>query len=151
MLSGLVFNVVPKFFDYIGVIDLPSYLNPVIIGTAVSLVVTIVVSRNTTVTEAEVNSLVKLHEVPADEVSRNRTRMSLVAAGVLILYGLVMPVLMLIFYVRPFQQARGELMPDGSIDWFTGEAVLAISWFFLYVTLGFFAARVIRGSYSPVR
>jgi sodium/pantothenate symporter len=151
MLSGLVFNVVPKFFEFIGVIGLPSYLNPVIIGTAVSLIVTIVISRNTTVTEEEVKSLAKLHETPTDEVSRKKTRMSLIAAGVLILYGLIMPVLMIIYYVRPFQEARGQLLPNGSINWFTGEAILAISWFFVYVSLGLFAARVIRGSYSPVR
>ena len=77
--------------------------------------------------------------------------MSRIAAGVLIAYGFVMPILMLKYYVRPFQAARGELMPDGSIDWFDGEALFAISWFFVYVTLGWFASRVIRGSYSPVR
>jgi sodium/pantothenate symporter len=151
MLSGLLFNVVPKFFEFIGVIEFPSYLNPVIIGTVVSLVVTMVVSRCTTVTDEEVRRLAKLHEVPAEEVSRNRTRTSLIAAGVLIVYGLVMPVLLIVYYVRPFQEARGELSPDGSIDWFTGEAILALSWFFVYVTLGLFAAKVIRGSYSPVR
>lgn len=151
MLSGLVFNVVPKFFEYIGVVEFPSYLNPVIIGTAVSLVVTIVVSRNTTVTEAEVKSLVKLHETPAEDVSRKKTRTTLIATGVLILYGLIMPVLMIVYYVRPFQEAKGQLSPDGSIDWFTGEAVLALSWFVVYVSLGLFAARVIRSSYSPVR
>ena len=69
----------------------------------------------------------------------------------LILYGLIMPVLMIVYYVRPFQEARGQLSPDGSIDWFTGEAVLALSWFVIYVSLGLFAARVIRSSYSPVR
>lgn len=151
MLSGLVFNVVPKFFEFIGLVTYPSYLNPVIIGTAVSLVVTIVISRQTTVTDIERERLVKLHETPADEISEKRTRWSMIAAGVLIVYGFVMPFLMIRFYVRPFQAARGELLPDGSIDWFTGEAVLALSWFVLYVTLGWFALRVIRGSYSPVR
>jgi Na+/proline symporter len=149
MLSGLFFNVVPKFFEFIGVVEFPSYLNPVIIGTVVSLVVTIVVSRYTTVTDEEARRLAKLHEIPAEEVSRNRTRTSLITAGVLILYGLIMPVLIIMYYVRPFQEAKGQLSPDGSIDWFTGEAILALSWFFLYVTLGLFAARIIRGSYSP--
>ena len=72
-------------------------------------------------------------------------------AGVLVLYGLIMPFLMINFYVRPYQAARGELMADGSLDWASGEAIFAISWFFIYVTLGWFAARVIRGNYAPVR
>jgi hypothetical protein len=110
-----------------------------------------VVSRYTTVTDEEARRLAKLHEIPSEEVSRNRTRTSLITAGVLIVYGIVMPVLIIVYYVRPFQEAKGLLSPDGSIDWFTGEAILALSWFFLYVTLGLFAARIISGSYSPVR
>ncbi|MEX2495904.1 MAG: hypothetical protein WD448_07440 [Woeseia sp.] len=151
MLSGLFFNLVPKFFEFIGVVEFPSYLNPVIIGTVVSLVVTLAVSRYTTVADEEARRLAKLHEIPAEEVSRNRTRTSLITAGVLILYVRVMPVLLIVYYVRPFQEAKGQLSADGSIDWFTGEAILAFSWFFQYVTLGLFAARIIRGSYSPPR
>lgn len=151
MLSGLVFNIVPKFFEFVGWVEYPSYLNPVIIGTAVSLVVTVVVSRMTTVTEFESEQLVKLHKAPADEVSEKQARLSRMVAGILVLYGLIMPFLMVNFYVRPYQAARGELMPDGSLDWASGEAIFAISWFFVYVTLGWFAARVIRGNYAPAR
>jgi len=43
MLTGLVFNVVPKLFQFIGMLHLPSYLNPVIIGGVASMVVTILV------------------------------------------------------------------------------------------------------------
>lgn len=151
MLSGLVFNIVPKFFEFVGWVEYPSYLNPVIIGTAVSLVVTVVASRMTTVTDIESEQLVKLHKTPADDISVKQTRLSRMVAGVLVLYGLIMPFLMINFYVRPYQAARGELMADGSLDWTSGEAIFAISWFFIYVTLGWFAARVIRGNYAPVR
>lgn len=151
MLSGLVFNVVPKFFEYIGVVTFPSYLNPVLIGGAVSLVVTLTVAQLTTVTREEVNSLAKLHETPAEEISRSKTRTSLIAPALLVVYGLVMPVLLLNYYVRPFQVARGTSSPDGGLNWFTGEALLAVSWSVVYVVLGLFAARVIRGNYSPLR
>lgn len=151
MLSGLVFNIVPKFFEFIGVVEFPSYLNPVIIGTAVSLVVTIAISRLTTVTETEAKNLARLHETPAEDRDAAKTKTSLIAPGILMIYGVIMPFLMINYYVRPFQAARGELMPDGSIDWFAGEAILAISWFFVFIALGWFAARVIRGDYSPAR
>ena len=150
MLSGLVFNVVPKFFEFIGAVEFPSYLNPVIIGFCVSLVVTLIVSRLTTVTAQEKENLRKLHETPEDEIDGKRARTSLLAPAALIATGLIMPFLMLHYYVRPFQTARGDLMPDGSIDLTTGESFLAISWFFVYVALGLFAARVIRKGYSPV-
>lgn len=149
MLTGLVLNVVPKFFEFIGVLHLPSYLNPVIIGGLASLLVTLVVSRNTRVTDAETANLVKLHETPVDEISSSKTRTSLIAPAILILNGLVMPFLIITFYVRPYQAATGTLLPDGSLDWYTGEAILATSWLFVYVSLGWFAMRVIWKGYSP--
>jgi sodium/pantothenate symporter len=150
MLSGLVFNVVPKFFDYIGMIDLPSYLNPVLIGGVVSLVVTIVVSRRTIVSEEEVSYLAKLHQTPRDEISVRRTRTTLVAPALLVANGLIMPYLLITYYVRPFQAVRGDLSADGSLDWFTGEAILAMSWSVVYISLGMFAIKVIRNAYSPI-
>lgn len=150
MLSGLVFNVVPKFFEFIGMINLPSYLNPVIIGGAVSLVTTITVSRRTTVSEEEASYLTKLHETPADEISAKKTRVSLLAPALLIANGLIMPFLLIAFYVKPFQLATGTLSSDGSLDWFAGETILAMSWSVVYILLGVVAIIVIRNAYSPL-
>ncbi len=151
MLSGLVFNVVPKFFEYIDMIDLPSYLNPAIIGGAVSLVVTIAVSRRTIVSEKEVSYLTKLHKTPADEISAKKTRTSLLAPALLIANGLIMPYLLITYYVRPFQATTGTLSSDGSLDWFAGETILAMSWSVVYISMGIFAIKVIRNAYSPLR
>lgn len=151
MLSGLVFNVVPKFFEFIGVVEFPSYLNPVVIGGGISLIVTIAVSRQTKVSSQEIANLEKLHRPPADDIDANKTRMTLIAPAVIILNGLIMPFLLVTYYVRPFQRATGTLSPDGSLDWFTGEAILAMSWFVVYVALGLFAIKVIRNGYSPAR
>lgn len=151
MASGLVFNIVPKFFEFIGLVEFPSYLNPVIIGTAVSLIVTIVISKRTKVTDVEAANLAKLHETPADEIDAAKAKKTLIAPAILMLYGLIMPVLMLVFYVYPFQKGRGELMPDGSIDWLTGEAILALSWSVVFISLGWLAVKVVRNNYSPVR
>ena len=151
MLSGLVFNVVPKFFEYVGMIELPSYLNPVIIGSAVSLLVTVLVSRRTSVSEEEVAYLTKLHETPADEISTGKSRVTLYAPAFLIANGLIMPFLLITYYVRPFQSATGTLLADGTLNWFTGEAMLVISWIVVYISLGIFAIWIIRNAYSPVR
>lgn len=151
MLSGLVFNVVPKFFEYIGVIEFPSYMNPVLIGGAVSLVVTIVISRRTGVSREEASYLTKLHQAPEEEISEKRTRTTLWAAALLVANGLIMPFLLITYYVRPFQSARGELTPDGSLNWFTGEAVLVLSWIVVYAALGLFTIKVVRNGYSPLR
>jgi len=132
-------------------IEFPSYLNPVIIGSVASLVVTIVVSKRTIVSDVEATNLAKLHETPADEISEKKTRTSLIAPAILILNGLIMPFLLITYYVRPFQSARGALSANGSLDWFAGEAILAMSWGVVYITLGIFAIKVIRNAYSPLR
>jgi len=151
MLSGLVFNIVPKFFEFIGMIHFPSYLNPVIIGGAVSLVVTITISYRTTVSTEESSYLNKLHVTPADEIDARKMRTSLWAPAIIILNGLIMPYLLITYYVRPFQAARGELLPDGSLDWLAGESILVMSWVLVYLALGIFSIKIIRNSYSPPR
>jgi sodium/pantothenate symporter len=149
MLSGFVFNVVPKFFEYIGMIDFPSYLNPVLIGATVSLVVTFVVSRRTSVSDAETAYLTQLHKTPQDEISKEKVRTTYIAPLVLIANGVAMPFLLISYYVRPFQSATGTLSADGSLNWLAGETILAMSWFVVYVTLGICAIRIIRNVYSP--
>ncbi len=149
MLSGLVFNVVPKFFEFIGMLDFPSYLNPVIIGTAMSLVVTVVVSKRTTVSHEEVSYLLKLHETPADEISAEKTRTSLFPPALLIANGVIMPFLLITYHVRPYQSATGTLSEDGSLDWFAAETIIAMSWSVVWISLGIFAIKAIRRAYMP--
>lgn len=149
IVSGFVCNVVPWFFDYTGVIDLPSWGNPIIIGAAVSLVVTIGVSRRGAVTAAEAAFRENLHRVPAEERDAGKLRLTLIAPAILIAYGCVMPFVMQHWYVRPYQRGTGQLGDDGSIDWSTGEALLSLSWAVIYIPLGVLVLRTIRKSYSP--
>lgn len=151
MAAGLIFNIVPKALEFFGLIALPSYLEPALLGAVASLTTVIVVSRNTEVTDIEANYLAKLHVTPASELDPAKTKWTLWAPAVLIANGLVMPILIIWFYIRPFQAASGMLDADGSINWLTGEVALASGWFLLYVTLGVFAIRVIRGSYRSPR
>lgn len=151
MLTGLVFNVVPKFFEFIGMVDLPSFLNPVIIGSVASLVVTLAVSRATTVSAEESAYLTRLHRTPAEELDVGKTSMTLWAPVVLIANGLITPVLLANYYVRPYQQATGALLADGSLNWRTGEMALMTSWSLIWVALGVFAIWYIRRAYSPVQ
>ena len=59
-----------------------------------------------------------------------------------------MPFLLVRYYVLPYQRATGTLKPDGGIDWLAGEALVAMSWCAVYVTLGVIAAVVIRREYD---
>ena len=134
----------------VGVLELPSYLNPVIIGGLASLLVTLVVSRRTTVSAAEKRYLAKLHERPASEVGQRRTRITLIAPAVLIIVnGFVLPILLTVYYVLPYQRATGTLTPAGSLDWATGEMALMVSWSAIWIALGVFAIGYILKAYDP--
>jgi sodium/pantothenate symporter len=140
---------VPTTLNYTGLISLPSYLDPILIGAVVSLAVTIAVSRAGRVTRAETAYRMRLHRTPAEETDLGKTRLTLIAPAILVAYGCVMPFVMRHWYVEPYQRGAGKLLPDGSIDWATGEAILSISWPFIYVPLGLIVWRVVRSSYSP--
>jgi sodium/pantothenate symporter len=73
----------------------------------------------------------------------------MIAPLTLILYGCTMPFVIKNFYVIPFQRGTGEIMPDGSVNWLTGEALLSLSPGILFNTLGIFAAVMIWRSYHP--
>lgn len=149
MLSGFVFNVVPTILNFTGIIDLPSYLDPILIGAMVSLVVTILVSRNGSVTRNERLHRMRMHRTPESELDISKTRVTLLAPIILIVYGCTMPFVMQTWYVKPYQRGTGQLMPDGSINWATGEAILTITWALLYIPMGYITYRVIKNSYSP--
>jgi sodium/pantothenate symporter len=150
MLTGLVFNVVPKLFEFIGMIDLPSYLDPVLIGGFVSLVTTIAISRRTSVSPEEADYLSRLHVRPADEVGPRRTRITLIAPIVMaVLNGIIMPIFLTNQVVRPYQAATGMLLADGSLNWRTGEMIMMVGWSVVWISLGWFCIRYIRHHYAP--
>jgi len=150
IVTGFVFNVVPAALEYLGLISLPSYFNPALIGAVVSLVTILVVSRLGRVTRAEQVYRMRLHQTPAADRNAARTRVTLIAPVLLVLYGCVMPVLLIKFYVVPYQTGAGRLLADGSIDWWTGETLLALASAVLYIPLGLISAAVIRRRYQPL-
>ena len=73
----------------------------------------------------------------------------MLAPAALVLYGCVMPLLLIKYYVTPYQTGVGQLLADGSVDLTTGEAVLAILSAPVYIILGLIVAKVVWGRYSP--
>jgi sodium/pantothenate symporter len=149
MVSGFVFNVVPAGLVTFGFIDLPSYLDPVLIGTVVSLITVIIVSAQGKVSREESEYRTQLHRTPEDELNSKLAKTTLLAPVILILYGCAMPFVMAKIYVKPYQTGAGELLPDGGIDWSTGEAILIFGWAVIYIPLGLITAKVIWSSYGP--
>ncbi len=149
IVTGFLCNVIPAALQYLDIISLPSYLNPVVIGATASVVTIVCVSRVTRVTRREKWYRLRLHRTPEADRDPSKTRVTLLAPGLLVIYGCIMPWLLLTHYVVPYQRGAGELLADGSINWWTGEAMLALSSALLYIPLGLICIGVIRRRYRP--
>ena len=100
-------NVIPATIDYLGIYHMPEYY-PAVIGTVASIVVIVVVSARGKVSREEKTYRMRLHQTPASEIDRVKTIKTLFAPLGLIVYGCVMPVLLLQYYVIPYQIGTGE-------------------------------------------
>ena len=148
MVSGFFMNVIPATIDYLGIYDMPEYF-PVVIGTSVSIAVIIVVSARGVVSREEKRYRMQLHQTPPSDLDRPKTIKTLLAPLGLILYGCAMPLWLLNYYVIPYQIGTGEVLPDGSVNWATGEALITLSVFALHVPLALMAVKVIWDRYNP--
>ena len=148
MVSGFFMNVIPATIDYLGIYHMPEYYPPVI-GTVVSVAVILVVSARGTVSREEKLYRLRLHRPPPTDIDLAKTRKTLLAPLGLVVYGVTMPFLLLNYYVIPYQIGTGELSPDGSVNWNTGEALISFAAFMLHVPLALMAMKVIWDRYNP--
>jgi len=148
MVSGFFMNVIPATIDYLGIYHMPEYY-PAVIGTVTSVAVILVVSARGKVSREERIYRLRLHQTPPSEIDRDKTRKTLLAPLGLIVYGTAMPFLLIRYYVIPYQIGTGEILPDGSVNWSTGEALITLTVFILHVPLALMAMKVIWDRYNP--
>ncbi len=147
--TGFIFNVVPSGFQYAGLIHLPSYLNPAIIGVVASLITIFIFSKYGKVTREEAVYRMRLHRTPDIDFDTQKTKITLIAPTFLIIYGALMPFALIYFYVLPYQAGAGKLMPDGSLDWASGEVFMAICSALIFIPLGLVSRYLIKARYCP--
>ena len=148
MVSGFFMNVIPAAIDYLGIYPMPEYY-PAVIGTVASVVVIVIVSAFGSVSRQEMSYRLRLHRPPATDINPAKTKRTILAPLGLIVYGCAMPVLLLKYYVIPYQIGTGEILPDGSVNWNTGEALITLTIFMLHVPLALMAMKVIWDRYDP--
>jgi Na+/proline symporter len=148
MVSGFFMNVIPATIDYLGIYDMPEYY-PVVIGTVVSVAVIFVISARGTLSREEKTYRMCLHQTPPSDIDRAKTIKTLLPPLGLIIYGTGMPFWLLNYYVIPYQVGTGEILPDGSVNWATGEALIVLAVFFVHVPLALMAMKVTWDRYNP--
>ena len=149
MLSGLAGNIIPAGLNYLGLISLPSYFEPALLGIVAALVGVWAGSRGQSPSATEVAYRTELHKTPAADLSAQETRITLIAPILLVSYGLAMPWLLLHYYVRPYQTAAGFLQAGGALNWERLEPWFALGPAVLHIPLGILAWQVIRHRYTP--
>ena len=149
IIAGFLGNVIPAGLDYLDLIQLPGYLNPALLGGGLSLLMITFLSRKGAVTEREVSFREDLHRTPNEDYDQKKAKATVCASAFLIVYGAVMPLLLICFYVIPYQKGTGQLLSDGSVDLMTGEAILAMLTAPVFISLGLIVNKVIRRRYSP--
>ena len=148
IVSGFAFNAVPKALEYLEWINLPFWLDPILLGGLVSLVIVLVVSRFGRVSREEQAYRLQLHRVPQQEVSVSKLRFTRYAPLTLAVYSVTMCVILLTIYVQPYQEITGTLSAGGSINWLRGESLLVLAGPIVVLPTAWIAWRMIRKSYG---
>ena len=140
IISGFVFNAGPKALETLGWISLPIWLDPILLGGVVSLVVVLVLSRLGTVSHQEQAYRLQLHRVPDTELDPSRTRITLRFPMIMVVYGIIFYAIFMTWYIHPFQQATGT----GAL----AEIMVLSAGLLLWICTALFAWWMIRKSYS---
>ncbi|MEM7432216.1 MAG: sodium:solute symporter family protein [Pseudomonadota bacterium] len=148
MVTGFFFNVIPAAYNYLNDYPLSEYV-PVTIGAVASMLVIWVLSTRGTVNREQKLYRLRLHRPAAIDINPAKTRKTLLAPLGLVLYGVTMPLLLLNYYVIPYQIGSGDILPDGGVNWSTGEARIIVFVFLLHVPLALMAIKVIKDRYDP--
>jgi sodium/pantothenate symporter len=148
IVSGFAFNAVPKALQYMEWVELPFWLDPILLGGLVSLAVVLVVSRFGNVSREEQVYRLQLHRVPEQEFNPSKLRFTRYAPLILAVYQVTMCVILIRIYVRPFQEATGTLTAAGGINWFSGESFLVLAGPVVVLPTAWIAWRMISKSYG---
>ena len=126
MLAGFFCNVIPKALDVFGLVDLPTYLDPIILGAVASLTVIFALSKEDGATETEQAFIQRIHTAPPELKDLNKVRATLRWPKLMIVWGLLAIVGLIVIFVHPYQVATGLTSVDGSYIVMSGELLFAI-------------------------
>jgi len=148
IVSGFVFNAAPKALEYFGWVNLPFWLDPILLGGLVSLVVVLVVSRFSRVDRQEQVYRMQMHRTPEQELNPSKLRFTQYAPLLLAAYSLAICYILITVYVQPYQEITGTLNAGGGINWLSGESVLVLAGPLVVLPTAWIAWRMIRKSYG---
>lgn len=126
IISGFVFNAGPKALETLDLINLPIWLDPILLGGLVSLIVVLVVSRQGEVSREEQRYRMQLHRTPESELDPKKSKLTRRMPLVMVIYSVCLTTIFMLWYIIPFQQATGTdamaeiiVLSAGPVVWFS--------------------------------
>lgn len=105
IVAGLAGNVVTNAVALLGLVELPVFFDPILVGVVLSYLTVELVSLTGRVSEREHARREALHVVPEDEFDPARLHRTLGWARALIVSGIALAALMVVFYALPYRAA----------------------------------------------
>ncbi len=151
MVVGFVSYVGSKSLTTFGVITLPAYLDPILLGFVISLITALSISRQTDVTDAEIGYRESLHVAPPELADEAANRRTLLWPTIMMVWGLIATMILIVVYTRPYQLAVGLVSAEGPYVVWSGELFIAVFFGASIVAAGALARFVIRRGSLPTR
>ncbi len=105
MLAGFFGNIAFNLLALVANIQLPVYLDPILVGGVISLITVLVVSRVSIVSNEEHAYREALHITPAEELNQQQLALTLRWPKAMVVVGFVMVLVITYFYALPYQEA----------------------------------------------
>ncbi|OXY82626.1 sodium:solute symporter family protein [Oceanimonas doudoroffii] len=107
ILAGFIGNIAAKLLSKFGVLELPVYLDPFIVGLVLSIATIMLISRMTRVSQQESDYRLQIHRTPASEFDAGELRQTLVWSKALMVLGVATSVFLVVMYALPYGNAVG--------------------------------------------
>jgi Na+/proline symporter len=141
IIAGLIGNLFTNTLALLRIVDLPVYLDPILVGVVLSYVTVELVSMKGKVTSKEHELRERLHVTPESELDAAKLARTLMWPKLLIVFGVAFSLLLIGIYALPYQQATGQVA--------TGEILLSVGIGLSLVVTGVLAWWGTARSYKP--
>ena len=105
MISGFLGNIAMNLLTLNDNVTLPVYLDPILVGSLISLITVLSVMRTGTVTEAQNAYRIHLHITPLKELQSSEIAITMRWPIIMMVFSLVMTILLVYFYAMPYEAA----------------------------------------------
>ena len=143
MLTGFIVNIGSKLLDNAGMVSLPVYMDPFILGFFSNIISILVISRFTKPTAAALAYFTAIHLTPKEEFDPIEVRKTLIWPVVIMLSGLALGGGLLMFYAVPYAAAVGR-----EFSMFSGESLLSVGYGLAVFCVGLLAFWQVKRVYG---